>query len=62
MTFGGPEPDNYPMMERIARERRLCVGQIVNVVYLREVDAGTDNACWVVCNKVDPGAVRFTDE
>lgn len=29
-------------------------------VYLREVDAGTNNACWVVCNKVDPGAVLFT--
>jgi hypothetical protein len=28
-------------------------------VYLREVDAGTDNACWVVCNKVDEGAVAF---
>lgn len=29
------------------------------VVYLREIDAGTDTACWVVCNKVDPGAVLF---
>ena len=29
------------------------------VVYLREVDAGTDNACWVVCNEVDDGAVAF---
>ena len=28
-------------------------------VYLREIDAGTDNACWVVCNKVDKGAVLF---
>lgn len=35
------------------------------VVYLREVDAGTNNACWVVCSKGDPGAVAFvqsTDE
>lgn len=30
------------------------------VVYLREVDAGTDNACWVVCAGGDPGAVAFT--
>ncbi len=26
------------------------------VAYLREVDAGTDNACWVVCAKGDRGA------
>lgn len=31
------------------------------VVHLREVDAGTDNACWVVCAEGDPGAVVFTD-
>lgn len=29
------------------------------VAYLREVDAGRDNACWVVCAKGDPGAVAF---
>lgn len=28
-------------------------------VWLREVDAGTGNACWVVCAKGDPGAVKF---
>lgn len=28
-------------------------------VYLREVDAGTDNACWVICAKGDPGSVAF---
>lgn len=28
-------------------------------VWLREIDAGTDNACWVVCAKGDPGAVEF---
>lgn len=26
---------------------------------LREVDSGTDNACWVVCNKVDEGSIAF---
>lgn len=26
------------------------------VVWVREVDAGTDNACWVVCAQGDPGA------
>lgn len=29
------------------------------VVYLREVDAGTDNAAWVICAKGDHGAVLF---
>lgn len=29
------------------------------VVYLREVDAGTDNACMVVCAKDDPGAIEY---
>lgn len=29
------------------------------VAYLREIDGGTDNACWVVCLKGDPGAVLF---
>lgn len=29
------------------------------IVYLRLADAGTDNACWVVCIKGDPGAVAF---
>jgi hypothetical protein len=38
------------------RDRRLLRETIV---YLREVDAGTDNACWIVCNKVDEGAVPF---
>lgn len=28
-------------------------------VWLREVDSGTDNACWVVCNRIDPGAIEF---
>lgn len=26
------------------------------ISWLREVDAGTDNACWVVCAKGDPGS------
>lgn len=57
MAFGGPEPNNYPMNYRIAREKMgLKDGP---VVYLREIDAGTDNACWVVCAKGDPSAVKF---
>jgi len=27
------------------------------IAYLREVDGGTDNACWVVCAASDPGAI-----
>lgn len=30
-----------------------------DVVYLREVDAGTDNSCMVVCAKGDPGALPY---
>lgn len=30
------------------------------VVYLRLLDAGTDNACWQVCAKDDHGAIPFT--
>lgn len=30
------------------------------VVYLKLLDAGTDNECWVVCAKGDPGAVPFS--
>jgi hypothetical protein len=29
------------------------------IVYLREIDAGTSNACWVVCNKMDIGSKAF---
>lgn len=31
-------------------------------VWLRCVDPGTDNECWVVCAKGDPGAVAFLRE
>lgn len=31
-------------------------------VFLRCVDPGTDNECWVVCAKGDPGAVSFLRE
>ena len=33
--------------------------EMARVVFLKEVDAGTPNACWVVCAKGDPGAVGF---
>lgn len=31
-------------------------------VWLREVDAGADNACWIVCARHDAGAVAFVPE
>ena len=31
-------------------------------IYLRCVDPGTDNECWVVCNKADKDAVPFLRE
>lgn len=30
------------------------------VVYLKCIDQGTDNECWIVCSKDDPGAIAFT--
>jgi hypothetical protein len=40
---------------------RICseMFSYIPSVWLREVDSGTPNASWVVCNKVDPGAVEF---
>lgn len=34
-------------------------GGDATVVWLREIDAGTDNACWAICNQVDSGALPF---
>lgn len=31
----------------------------MTIVWLREIGAGTDNACWVVCAKGDLGAWAF---
>lgn len=28
-------------------------------VWLRRTGVGTDNECWIVCAKGDPGAVEF---
>lgn len=28
-------------------------------VWLKKTDAGTDNECWIICAKGDPGAVLF---
>ena len=32
------------------------------IVYLRKVDAGTDNECWVLCALGDLGAVAFVPQ
>jgi hypothetical protein len=34
----------------------------VDSVWLRPVEAGTDDEAWFVCNRVDPGAVEFFPE
>lgn len=31
----------------------------MEIVWLRQIEAGTPNAYWVVCNKNDPNAVKF---
>jgi hypothetical protein len=46
--------------ETIHEDAKLCEAEAMDVlVYLREMDAGTDVACWVVCAKGDLGAVPF---
>lgn len=42
------------------KARRTIIAMPREIVWLREVDAGTDNACWVVCARGDPGAVAHT--
>lgn len=41
------------------KARRTIITVPREIVWLREVDAGTDNACWVVCAKGDIGGVAF---
>jgi hypothetical protein len=40
-----------------AAESRPALSGDEDLAWLREVDAGTDNACWVVCAKGDPGGI-----
>jgi hypothetical protein len=53
--FDVPTPDevNLAILEEMLEDAE---------VFLKEVDHGTPNACWVVCAKCDPGAVRFVPE
>lgn len=39
--------------------RRTIITQPRQLVWLREIDADTDSACWIICAKGDPGAVTF---
>lgn len=41
------------------KTRRTIITQPRQIIWLREIDAETDNACWVVCANGDPGAVAF---
>lgn len=38
---------------------RTIITQPRQIIWLREIDAETDNSCWVVCANGDPGAVAF---
>jgi len=42
------------------KARRTIITMPREIVWLREVDSGSDNACWVVCARGDPGAIAFT--
>ena len=47
-------PKNKKTCKRVCR-RCGPLGKVL--VYLREIDAGTDNACLVICAKSDFGAI-----
>jgi len=34
-------------------------GHVLTIVWLRRVDRDTENESWLVCNRVDEGAVAF---
>lgn len=63
--LGGLWPEAiYPWREKLQQtflRNGDCVMDAPATVYLREVDSGTDNACWVVCTKSDPGSVTFVE-
>jgi hypothetical protein len=45
-------------LDRIVAVASAAMGE--EIVWLRQMDAGTDNACWVVCNQADPDATPFS--
>lgn len=45
--------------KRTPQQRKATPTNPFPVVYLKCIDAGTDNECWIVCSKGDPGAVQF---
>lgn len=47
-----------PMWAKMDKAEAARV-EVPDEIYLRPIDGGTPNACWVVCNKVDAGAVPF---
>jgi len=53
----GPRPGGRGAQARW--ERKWQEFQMAEV-YLKLVDPGTDNECWIICAKGDPGAVLFT--
>lgn len=58
----GVEPDEFAeAFEALAAALQQSPGTDAarEVVFLVEIDAGTDNACWVIGNRVDQGSVPF---
>lgn len=45
---------------RNSKIKKMLAGEFPPLVFLRLIDSGTPNECWMVCAKGDPGAVKFT--
>lgn len=46
-------------MGKLKQKRQKAPLNSFPVIYLYCVDPGTDNECWVICAKGDPGALPF---
>lgn len=49
---------NDPKWALLDKEEASRV-EVPDEIWLRPIDGGTPNECWVVCNKLDAGAVPF---
>lgn len=48
------------MLEALAASAPSSDPTDAEVVWLRQIDAGSDNECWVVCSQLDAGATPFS--
>lgn len=54
--FAAKHVDRDTIIDILEAADKARTSEAEPVAYLYEVDAGTDNACWCVCAKGDPGS------